>query len=390
MRFTAPALGALLLVLVPALLGAAAPDEGSSRDDYARMRKQAQEKRQQAQTLKKQEKGMLKQIQQVERNIAATRNQVQQYQRNEERLTRDIGVVQGDLSRTRVARSMTQQQLARRLRAAYRFSQDRALEFLFSSQSFSDLDLRMKFVGLIGRGEEHLVGHLGQQAESIDVARTVLEDKRTAVARVKVAKEQERKKLEGLRVQRRKAVSDVQASRVSYEMAAAELERAAQKLKKFLDELERRRQEQERLRAQRGEKVPEMVFGHGRGSLPWPARGGVMESFGDNRNPKFGTVTRNNGIDIGAAEGADVHAVESGTVEWADWYEGYGQMVLLGHGGMYTLYGNLGQILVTPQQRVLQGQVIGKVGDTGSLNGPKLHFEVRKGKTAVDPMDWLK
>src|SRR5439155_18757959 len=151
-----------------------------------------------------------------------------------------------------------------------------------------------------------MVGRLGAQAESIDVARTVLEEKKTEISQVRARKQTEQRRTEGLKAERQQRVRDIQSTRKSYEAAAAELERSARKIKNLLDELERRRREEERRMAQRGERVPEGQLGHGRGSLPWPVRGSILERFGPNRHPKFGTVTINNGIDIAAPEGAEI------------------------------------------------------------------------------------
>ena len=74
-----------------------------------------------------------------------------------------------------------------------------------------------------------------------------------------------------------------------------------------------------------------------------------------------------------------------------DWIDGYGQTIMVQHGnGFVTLYGHCSSVGVAVGQRVTSGQVIGRVGDTGSLNGDALHFEIRKGKSAQDPMDWLR
>jgi murein hydrolase activator len=315
---------ALALALAAGLPAARAasppPDEAKQRSSYEKLQEQARQKRQEAQKLRTQEKGILKQLHALEMNLARSRAAVAVFQARENKLARDIEVVERDLNHTRAARSMTQQTLARRLRAAYRFRRDSELEFLLSSRSFADLDTRLRWVGLIARGEEHMVTRLGAQAESINVAREVLERKKTEIAQVRAQKVTESKRMEGLKAQREKSVHDIQTTRMGFEAAAAELERSAQRIKKLLDDLERKRLEEERRLQRRGETVPEGQFGHGRGSLPWPVRGQVIENFGENRHPKFGTVTRNNGIDIQAPEGAEIRAVEKGTVEFVDWY----------------------------------------------------------------------
>jgi len=82
--------------------------------------------------------------------------------------------------------------------------------------------------------------------------------------------------------------------------------------------------------------------------------------------------------------------VDDGVVAWADWYKGYGKLVILEHGtGFYSLYGHLSRLDLNKGDRVQRGQVIGLVGDTGSSRGAKLYFEIRAKGEAQDPLIWL-
>jgi septal ring factor EnvC (AmiA/AmiB activator) len=108
------------------------------------------------------------------------------------------------------------------------------------------------------------------------------------------------------------------------------------------------------------------------------------------RHPQFGTTVFRRGIEIEAHEGEAVRAVNDGQVAYADWYKGYGKLVILEHGnGLYTLYGNLSRLDLKKGDRVIRGQVIGLAGDTGSLKGSKLYFEIRQNGEAQDPLAWL-
>jgi len=120
--------------------------------------------------------------------------------------------------------------------------------------------------------------------------------------------------------------------------------------------------------------------------------GPLVGHFGPETHPKWGTTLLNNGIDIQSPQGTPVRAVAKGRVEYTnDDYAGYGQIVILNHGdGYYTLYAHLSSIQATQGTEVPAGQIIGRVGDTGSLKGSVLHFEVRKGGSALDPEQWLK
>ena len=131
-------------------------------------------------------------------------------------------------------------------------------------------------------------------------------------------------------------------------------------------------------------------FAERRGRLPRPAEGRVRRSFGQRVELTYGTATAHNGVDIAAPAGAPVHAVAHGNVVWADWLRGYGQVVIVEHGGGYhTVMAHLAEASVRPGQKVAQGQRVGSVGDTGSLRGTVLYFEVRRRGVPQDPMGWF-
>jgi murein DD-endopeptidase MepM/ murein hydrolase activator NlpD len=96
------------------------------------------------------------------------------------------------------------------------------------------------------------------------------------------------------------------------------------------------------------------------------------------------------GIDIGVPTGTPVHAAAAGTVQWCGWMSGYGNLVLIDHGGGYaTAYGHNSRVIVSCGQVVAQGQVIAYSGCTGFCTGPHVHFEVRIDGTPVDPLGFL-
>ncbi len=124
------------------------------------------------------------------------------------------------------------------------------------------------------------------------------------------------------------------------------------------------------------ELVPGAAFELSRGLLPVPARG---------------TISRAGfGIAIAAAEGRPIRAVHGGDVTLVRWIQGVGNVAIIDHGdGWSTVYGHAREFVVEPGQWVDSGDDIGFVGSTGSLDGPRLHFEVRHGRDAVDPLEWL-
>lgn len=125
--------------------------------------------------------------------------------------------------------------------------------------------------------------------------------------------------------------------------------------------------------------------------LPWPASGPVRVGFGQHTEAAFGTATFHNGWDIAAAAGSPVVAVAAGKVAYASWLHGYGQVAIVEHpGGYHTVHGHLSQLHVTSGQRVRPGDLLGAVGDTGSLRGTVLYFEIRHRGLPQDPRLFLR
>ena len=122
------------------------------------------------------------------------------------------------------------------------------------------------------------------------------------------------------------------------------------------------------------------------GSFSWPVTGTITSPFGWRSNPFGGSPEFHQGLDIAAPMGTTVTAAAGGTVIMAQWYGGYGNYILIDHGGSYsTGYGHLSAMYVASGQSVQRGQAIGAVGSTGQSTGPHLHFEVRIGGKPVDP-----
>jgi len=121
------------------------------------------------------------------------------------------------------------------------------------------------------------------------------------------------------------------------------------------------------------------------GRLRWPVKGRLTSRFG-RRGSRM-----HDGIDVGAKEGTPIHAAASGVVVYSDHrLSGYGNLVIIRHGNnLFTAYGHNQRNLVKKGAKVKSGDVIARVGQTGRASGPHLHFEVRHGSTAVDPLAYL-
>jgi murein hydrolase activator len=374
----------LLTTLTPAASAQVDSVTAEQRAQLEALQRQAREKREAAAGLRKQENTAVRQLGRTDRDLTATRRRLRQLQTRARRLDLQLDATRLDLDRNLSRLADQRAALRKRLRSMYKFGPARELEFLLSTQSFAQLLARWDYLVMVAEQARGMLEQVRERKEVVETLEHRLEGHRAQVASTSQQTSAENKRLAVQRASRQQALRGIQSQRKEYEAAAAQLERDAAALKRLIARLEQRRATA---------AVPYTGdFARGRGQLDWPARGGVVGRFGLETNPRFPNVkVPNNGIDIGVPVGTAVRAVGKGRVEYtSDSYASYGQIIILNHGdSYYTLYAHLSDIAVSVGQEVTAGQTIGRSGDTGSLKGAILHFEVRKGGTALNPEDWL-
>ena len=384
---------ALLLTATPA-----APQQDSlelaKRRELEEVKRLARENREAATRLKGKETQELTRLKNTERQLTRSRKRLTMLQRRRRNLDQQIEGTRVDLERNVLTLEQRRQQLARRLRNLYKFGIARELELLLSPHSFGQLLARWDYLVLVAEQDRLLVEDVRARKEEVEANQQRLVRNLDAVQRTAKRTTVESERLDGLRRDRETSVAAIQTQRKNYEAAAAELDRTARAISRLLQNLESsRKAEVGRAKAQgRAPQPYSGNFGGEEGSLEWPLQGRLIGRFGPETHPKWGTVTPNNGVDIDAAIGTPVKAVARGRVEYtSEDYGTYGQMIILNHGdGYFTLYGHLSEINVSVGQEVETGTTIARSGDTGSLKGPILHFEVRKGGSPLDPERWLR
>lgn len=204
-----------------------------------------------------------------------------------------------------------------------------------------------------------------------------------------VLKEQallENEKLAKLKDTREKMRQKIASDKKQFERTKNELVKAQKEMESLIAKL------QEDLKKKREGQPPISITPVKQGRLFWPVQGTVVEGFGERKDPRYGISFYNPGIDIGAEKGSPVFAAHDGVVILAQTLRGYGKTILLDHGDIITMYAHLSEIKVEGGQKVKGGEVIGAVGDTGLVERPLLHFEVRVGSSAreEDPLKWLR
>ena len=270
----------------------------------------------------------------------------------------------------------------RRLVAVYESNTPDELSFLLAARSFSDLVDGLDYVRLIVRRDREIVDEVGAAKREVTAAR-----RETRAARDSVRRQAE---IVALRVREARALRDQLVA------SKGKLEEARQRKKVSLDQLsaEERADAEEidalqqasadlaaKIRAAQAHSTVQHVSGAG---FVWPVSAPITSPFGW----RWGRM--HEGSDLGAAYGSPIAAAAAGVVIYAGWEGGYGNLVVIDHGGgLATAYGHQSRIAVSLGESVAQGQIIGYVGSTGHSTGPHLHFEVRVNGEAVDPLGYL-
>ncbi|HZV76578.1 MAG TPA: peptidoglycan DD-metalloendopeptidase family protein [Candidatus Babeliales bacterium] len=276
--------------------------------------------------------------------------------------------------------------LKRRLVDIYEYGDLTYFNALIASRSFSEFVERWEDLRLLIAANERTVRARKAAEARVAAIEADLERTRLELQQEDEAQEEARSQLNSLADERRNlvALAAVRRRSVASEVAAMESLSAAEEseLEGLILERERELEAQRRAQGIAGG----VESGGGSGSFSWPVTGTITSPFGWRTNPFGGGPEFHQGLDIAAPLGTTVTAAAGGTVIMAQWYGGYGNYILIDHGGGYsTGYGHLSAMYVSAGQQVQRGQAIGAVGSTGQSTGPHLHFEIRIAGKPVDP-----
>ena len=299
--------------------------------------------------------------------------------------------------------------LENRVRDIYINGQISYLDVLFGAQDFGDFLTRMDLLKRVMSRDAELVAEVFQyRNEIVEVGKQLEADRR--IQEELAAKAEAAKDVKLEKVAKQQALIDLMQNdkdvydRQYDEMIASsnEVARLIQESKYRAEaeaEAQRRQAEMEAQRQAAAEAGnitiiegddDNYVMPAGGGSMIWPISGPITSEVGWRTHPIFGNARFHSGLDIGGDYGMAIHAAQSGVVIEAGWIGGYGNTVMIEHGGgIVTLYGHNESLAVSVGQHVNQGDVIAYCGSTGNSTGPHCHFEVRVGGEPVSPWDYL-
>ncbi len=392
MRNSVIAMVALMLVLtaVPGIRTATADEATVNKKKLQRIQREMRDKQNKIKRADKKERSILADLNRIDRDTQAEKAELAAQQQR--LLEAEISLHDAEKDSARIGADLggLKRSYAERLKALYKMSRSggSAVAVLASDGLAGSLK-RIKYLSIITERDHELMRSYGDALNALAVRQAEMSEKREAILERKRTIETKKTEYQSLKQKKAALLAEVRGQKGLYEQTLHELEESSVSLWAMIKRTEQERKtEANAVRSARTTPAREPSTGKSR--LPWPAEGPVLTRFGMQRHPQFGTPVFRRGIEIAVREGTPVRAVSDGLVAYADWYKGYGKLVIIEHSpGFYTLYGNLSQLDLSAGGRVVKGQVIGLAGDTGSLKGSKLYFEVRWNGAAQDPLAWL-
>jgi murein hydrolase activator len=374
-----------VLCLLAAVLFCPARLDAASARDLEGIKQRIAKEQQGLRQVKKREGSILQALSKIDRDLEKKTKDLNAASSRVAAIRIEISKQEIESERLRLSLDERRKLLLQRAVAIYRWYRgespwvgldgDRSLGFLLRRKRYlaATVSFDQALVQKLGDEVAHQAkvrSELGQRKEELDDQRRILGQLRDAVR-----KEAESKK---------QLLAGLTREKESRVRALKELEQAALRLQKMMDEISRRAVS----------KPPGAPAGAGleamQGKLEWPVRGQIIGGFGKTKHREFSAEVFRNGIDIEAPMGEEIKAVEKGRVVFADRFAGYGRMVIVDHGERYfSVYAHLSEIVKKNGSVVSRGEILGRVGDSDSLAGAKLYFEMRKDGKSIDPLPWF-
>jgi septal ring factor EnvC (AmiA/AmiB activator) len=365
----------------------------SERKKLEQTQKQLREEREKAADARRRETSLLAELEEIDRRLTEKHHEVTRLDGRIQRVQTEVQGLRGEISKLEASRGGQQEALARRLRTLYKIhAQGAALPLILTGEDPVTRAAVIRQLGSLAALDARVIREYRETSDSLADRKGREEARQQELATLRAEAQREQAEVDRDAGRRRSLLARVRDERAYHERMVGELTEASRRLEAFIRELQTKQRRLAKIPPPRAPgEAPGAGFGNLRGRLPWPADGRIVSPFGPQVHPRFGTKTFRSGVDIEAPGGADVAAVYPGQVVYTGWFKGYGNLIILDHGlEYYTLYAHVADILVKEGDEVRQAQRIGTVGDTGSLSGPRLYFEVRYQGKPQDPEQWLR
>ena len=393
----------LLVIWVPAW-GAG----GDARKDLKQVKSEIKKKEKLVQISKKIEKQVSGELALIDRGLREKEADHRRLSAELQHLDQGIEQTRRQTDTTRSEVDRKQQEIRNRLVALYKSGDTGPVRIFFSSGSFPQMLESLRYMEALLENDRKMIDDYGARIRALGQLTARLEDDARKKEKLRTGIEAKKREIEVEKRRKAEYLAKVRQDKASYEASLKELAANASRLQAMVQQLEVKSRTRYRKQpaprpgtrvvtketappASRPSPTSPSGFGGRKRQLAIPVQGKVIQGFGRQRHPEFNTYTDSHGLTIAAAAGADIHAVDGGTVIFANYFKGYGNMVIIDPGdGFFSVYAHASHIARKEGSSVARNEVIASVGDLDSSRGPLLYFEIRSQGKPVDPAPWFR
>jgi len=339
--------------------------------------------------VKEEQKQVSNQLLVIENQLVAKQQELAEVQKRLEETQNSLEITKQELEEAILAAQEHEKLMGERLRAVYMTGTASYFELLLEAKSINDFLDRIQMIKHMVAYDNQILNEMEAYRDQVNEKKIALEKEEQEITALKAEVERQKAEIEQKKQERARLLAKLKDQEVELKEDLEELEKTSKELEKKIQQL---------LEEQRKREQQKKYTG---GVLSWPVPGfyRITSYFGMRNHPIYNVQKMHTGIDIGSnysngekisIYGQNFVAAADGIVIMSDWYGGYGNCVIIDHGGgVTTLYAHGSQRLVSQGQKVKRGQPVMKVGSTGASTGAHAHFEVRENGVPVDPLKYL-
>ena len=361
----------LICFLFGHVWGQAAPALKLQRQETLGKKQQLEEERLR---VSEQEESILRELQQLDQALSREQKDLQEYEAKMKANRAELERLNTEMLQLEQTSRAYRRRAASRIRGIYKLRyhgySPGALRLLLSSNDLGQWLSRYRYLRAVTEADQHLIEQIAEQYAVMLATQQQLSGQRRELHQASLLVRQSRKEILEKRTQRQQMLEQLQQDKERYNQAIRELEQQIGKFEGRIGDL-----------TEAGSTpLRYSISPRDLGKLPWPVEGKTV--------PNVNKVSR--GVTIRAPHGTPIRAVADGRVRQIDWVLGYGNVIILDHGDDYfSIYAHLSEVLVQSGDTLKRGEVIARLGESGSLIGPVLYFEIWKGKTPLNTLKWL-
>ena len=362
----------LLLVFGMCLADDTSQPRDTTRQDYERITREIETKKEKHRRLRKKEQSLLGDLDRLAFALNRRKKELKSLEKEQSQTEKAIVQKEKEVQNLHDQMAVTREHMEDRLAGLYKMSRIGPWVFLLSAETYTDFLRMFRFFSAMIDHDADLLATFEGQIHQEESLRRELETHHRDLKQKEVALLRKRREIEALKGQEKKILKKVRKEKAAFAKVIDDLEKQAERLQSMIQTLPSRPGE--------GGLQGGAGFEALKGRLPLPVAGKLETTKGE----------RLRGISLKASPGSVVRGVFKGRVAYADWFKGYGNLMIVDHGdNFHTVMAHLSEMLKKRDDRVETGEPIAKVGDTGSLDGSVLYFEIRHRGVPLNPLPWF-